>query len=476
MPHQPHPARPILVVDDEAAILLAIDTTLQMAGFNNIVTCGDGRQALDLLARQPVEFVLLDLTMPEMDGGELLDIINSEYPAIPVIIVTGAIDVETAVGCMRSGAFDYIVKPVEEERLVAAVHRALSFIELKRENFALKQHILTDTLENPEAFVNIITASKKMLSIFQYIESIAHTTQPVLIRGETGVGKELIARTLHDLSGLTGRFVAVNVAGLDDNVFSDTLFGHVKGAFTGADRHRAGLIEKAGGGTLFLDEIGDLSPASQVKLLRLVQEGEYFPLGLDEAKTSDARIVASTNMDLWRLQETGRFRKDLNYRLRTHRIYIPPLRERKGDIPFLLDHFIELAARSLKVDKPHVPAELTTLLKTYSFPGNVRELQSMVFDAVSRHKGGTLSMAVFRAHLHSHRQRETADGTTAAPLPAPEQNRIAFGETLPSIKEAVRLLVMEAIKRADGNQTIAAGMLGISQQALSKRLKTMRMD
>ena len=251
MPDQSNPIHPILVVDDEEAILLAIDTTPQIAGLNNVVTCSDSRKALELLGRQQVEVVLLDLAMPHMDGNELLDIINSEYPAVPVIIVTGAVDVDTAVICMRSGAFDYIIKPVEEERLLTALQRALAFIELKRENFALKQHILSDTLENPEAFVNIITASKKMLSIFQYIESIAQTSQPVLIRGETGVGKELVAHTLHDLSGLDRPFMAVNVAGLDDNVFSDTLFGHVQGAFTGADHYRSGLIEKAAGGTLF---------------------------------------------------------------------------------------------------------------------------------------------------------------------------------------------------------------------------------
>ncbi len=240
MTEQMYPALPILVVDDEEAILLSIDTTLQMAGFNNVITCSDSRRAVELLADQQMEVILLDLNMPHMDGREMLDIINREYPSIPVIIVTGAVDVETAVGCMRSGAFDYIVKPVEEDRLVAALQRALAFIELKRENFALKQHILSDTLENPAAFEHIITASKKMLSIFQYIESIAQTSQPALIRGETGVGKELIARTLHDLSGLRGRFVAVNVAGLDDNVFSDTLFGHVQGAFTGAFALRTG--------------------------------------------------------------------------------------------------------------------------------------------------------------------------------------------------------------------------------------------
>ncbi len=260
---RPIPPYPILIVDDEAAILLSVDTILQMTGLNNVMTCQDSRQVMNILASRPVEAMLLDLNMPHVDGRELLGQINQAFPEIPVIIVTGAVEIETAVQCMKLGAFDYVVKPVEDERLISAVHRAMAFRELKRENLALKQHILSDALEQPEAFADIVTRNKKMLAIFQYIESIAQTSQPVLIRGETGVGKELIARVLHKLSGLKGSFVAVNVAGLDDSVFSDTLFGHAKGAFTGAELERHGLIEKASGGTLFLDEIGDLSPASQ---------------------------------------------------------------------------------------------------------------------------------------------------------------------------------------------------------------------
>ncbi len=466
-----NPPQPLLIVDDEPGILLAVDTTLQMAGMNNILTCQDSRKVMGLLAEQPVEVMLLDLTMPHLDGRKLLDMANQEFPDIPVIIVTGAVDVETAVLCMKSGAFDYIVKPVEEDRLVSTVHRAMAFRELKRENFALKQHILTDTLGRPEAFVKIITNNKKMFSIFQYIESIARTSQPVLIRGETGVGKELVAGTLHSLSGLKGQFVAVNVAGLDDNVFADTLFGHVKGAFTGADTTRRGLIEQASGGTLFLDEIGDLSPASQVKLLRLLQECEYLPLGQDEPVRTDVRIVASTNVDLWERQKTGQFRKDLNFRLRTHRISLPPLRERRDDIPLLVDHFLTLAAGDLQKKKPSPPPELFPLLKTYVFPGNVRELQALVFDAVSRHKAGVLSLEVFRSHINKHHRRERSLPENSAEPAGDHAALMTFSDQLPTIREATMLLVAEAVKRAGGNQSIAAGILGISQQALSKRLK-----
>ena len=469
-----HPRRPIMIVDDEEPILLAIDTTLRMAGVNNTITCGDSRRVLELLTDQRIELMLLDLNMPHITGERLLDAVNRDYPDIPVIIVTGAVDVETAVRCIKAGAFDYVVKPVEEERLLTAVNRAISFQDLKRENLALKQHILADTLEKPEAFGDIVTNNQKMLLIFQYIESVSQTSQPVLIRGETGVGKELIARTLHSLSGLPGNFVAVNAAGLDDNVFSDTLFGHVKGAYTGANRSRNGLIEQAAGGTLFLDEIGDLNNISQVKLLRLLQEGEYFPLGRDKPRKSDARIVAATNRNLSRLLETGEFRKDLNYRLRTHRIYIPPLRDRLDDIPLLLEHFLEEAARTLGKKKPTPSRELVTLLKNYSFPGNIRELKSMIIDAVSRHKSGVLSLQAFRSHLNRSQPDKTVP-TKLSPDVNKESPSIVFpGPELPTIKQATDLLVQEAMQRADGNQSIAAGMLGISQQALSKRLKKER--
>jgi DNA-binding NtrC family response regulator len=469
--------QPILVVDDEEAILLSVDTALQMAGFDRVVTCRDSRRVPDLMAKERFELVLLDLTMPYVDGRSLLDHIRSEYPEVPVIVVTGAVDAETAVSCMKAGAFDYVVKPVEEDRLVSTVQRAVAFRELQRENDALRRHLLDGRLQHPEAFAAIVTEDPKMLSVFRYVESVAATSQPVLIRGETGVGKELVARAVHAISGRRGGFVAVNVAGLDDSVFSDTLFGHGRGAFTGADRQRPGLIEKAAGGTLFLDEIGELSLPSQVKLLRLVQEGEYLPLGMDEARTTTARIVASTNADLWRLQKEGRFRKDLNYRLRTHRIAIPPLRERLADLPLLLRHFLQKAAQALGVIAPEPSPDLCRLLEAHPFPGNIRELETLVFDAVSQHRGGELSLETFRRHIDRHRRREDRDNPLPLPdgkAPPGEEGRIRFSEPLPTLRQAARSLVEEAMRRCGGNQTAAAGLLGISQQALSKRLKKMR--
>lgn len=461
-----NPGLPIFVVDDEEAILLSIDTSLRMAGLNNIITCKDSRKVMDLLKGQPIEMMLLDLTMPHLHGEELLDMVRGEFPEIPIIIITGTVEVETAVRCMKSGAFDYVIKPLEEGRLVKAVSQALTFKGLKRENLALKERILSDTLEYPEAFAAIITNNKKMLSLFKYIETIAATPQPILITGETGVGKELIANAIHKVSGLTGPFTAVNVAGLDDHTFSDTLFGHVKGAFTGADRDRNGLVEQAAGGTLLLDEIGDLSHASQVKLLRLLQEGEYLPLGRDTPKYSNARVLTATNQDLWASQKEGKIRKDLFYRLGTYHIHIPPVRDRMDDIPLLVEHFLEEASATLNKKRPTPPRELFTLLSTYSLPGNVRELRSLVFDAVSRHTSKMLSLEVFKSYI-----KKEGKGHPAPELEKEDKTPISFSGKLPTIKQTTELLINEALKRSRGNQTIAAQILGISQPALSKRLK-----
>jgi DNA-binding NtrC family response regulator len=458
---------PIVVIDDEQTILLAIDTTLRMAELSPVITCADSREALPALQRHGASVVLLDLNMPHLDGQALMPRIIEAFPDLPIIIITGIIDVETAVQSMKAGAFDYIVKPIDENRLVAAVHQALKFGALRQENQTLKQHLLGGTLGNPEAFEAIVTHSPAMIAMFHYMESIAPTAQPVLIRGETGVGKELAARAIHELSGRKGPFVAVNVAGLDDNVFSDTLFGHIKGAFTGADAIRKGLIERASGGTLFLDEIGDLNHGAQVKLLRLLQEHEYMPLGSDTTLQSNARVIASTHADLWGLQQQKRFRSDLHYRLRTHRVNIPPLRERKEDLPALIGHFLHQAANALNKHKPVVSPELLKLLESYHFPGNVRELQAMMFDAMAQHKGGKLGLEVFREHL----QRSREAGAKAQDPLAAAQTPVAFGEPLPTIKQAVRLLIAEALQRTGNNQSLAANLLGITQQALSKRLK-----
>ena len=470
MSNQPahYPPLPVIIVDDEAQALSSYDTALRYGGLDNIITCQDSREVLGLLAGQEAEVLVLDLLMPHISGEELLARIKSDFPQIPVVVVTGVDDVETAVRCMKIGAFDYLVKPIDNDRLVTTVGRAIAFQELELENKSLKRGLLSKELKHPEVFSGIITADERMKAIFLYVEAIATTQKPVLITGETGVGKELIARVLHRLSGRTGAFVAANVGGLDDNVFSDTLFGHARGAFTGADHRRAGLIDKASGGTLLLDEIGDLSPMSQKKLLRLLQEDEYLPLGEDVPRQGSARVIATTNQEIHVLEESGRFRKDLYYRLRTHHIVVPSLRGRPGDLPILVDHFLEQAALALGKKKPAFPPELLDLLSAYHFPGNVRELEAMVFDAMSRHGSGILSMIAF--------QEQIAPGSRpgARKVGGEKGERCAamvFPDRLPSIKETTWLLVNEALKRSNGNISVAAGLLGVSHQALRKRLK-----
>ena len=463
-----YPDFPVMLVDDEVQALNSFELTLRSANINHFLRVQDSREVMDLLCGQEAEVMLLDLRMPYVSGNELLPKIIDDYPEIPVIIITAANDVDTAVKCMQLGAFDYIVKPVEKSRLISAVKRAVDLRHLQRENRMLKAHVLGDTLQNPGAFAEIITASTAMRAIFQYVEAIGASPRPVLITGETGVGKELMARVVHAVSRRQGAFVPVNVAGLDDNVFADTLFGHKKGAFTDAQEPRSGMIEQASGGVLFLDEIGDLSAASQVKLLRLLQDGEFFPLGSDMAKRNDARIVVATNQDLDGLLSAGKFRKDLYYRLGDHHVHLPPLRERLEDLPLLVEHFLEKAAAALARKKPTPPDELITLLGTYDFPGNIRELESMVFDAVSSHTSGRLSLETFRLHL-SQKQTKSAGRLYTSTFSG--QSLIAFFARLPTLKQAEQLLVDEALRRSNGNQSIAAMSLGISRQALNKRIR-----
>ncbi|QWV98413.1 sigma-54 dependent transcriptional regulator [Geomonas nitrogeniifigens] len=461
------PAFGILLVDDEPAWLKSFALTLKScAGINNIVTCQESREVMGLLDQGGVGLVLLDLTMPQPCGETLLQQIGESHPGIMTIIVSGMNQLETAVRCMKLGAFDYIVKTDEEDRLVSGVLRAVRILELQQEFRTMSDRMLSRELKHPEAFVDIVTCDPRMHDLFNYVEAVSPSHQPLLITGESGVGKELVARAVHTLSGCSGPLVAVNVAGLDDTVFADTLFGHVRGAYTGADQARPGMIEQAGNGTLFLDEIGDLSIASQVKLLRLLQEGEYFPLGGDRPKRMNARIVVATHRDLAAREAAGEFRRDLYYRLCTHRISIPPLRERVGDIPLLLDYFLNEAAKSLGKKKPTPPKELAQVLATYSFPGNVRELRGMVYNAVSLHKDRILSMESFLKAIGQSRD-------TANP-PLQSQNPFATFERLPTFVEAAELLVEEAISRSNGVQAIAARLLGISAPALNKRLKMSR--
>ncbi|MBF0214458.1 MAG: sigma-54-dependent Fis family transcriptional regulator [Magnetococcales bacterium] len=466
----PPPEEPLIVlVDDDPAILMSASLVLRSAGVGRILTLEDGRQLLPLMEIQEISTVVLDLVMPHISGDTLLPRIVQRHPETPVIVMTATDEVTTAVGCMKDGAFDFLVKPVEENRFVACVRKALEWRGLRQQVGALKRSLLSGRLEHADAFSAIVTASPKMRAVFQYVESIAHTVEPVLITGETGVGKELIAEALHRVSGRGGELVPVNAAGLDDALFADTLFGHKKGAYSGAEESRTGLIAKAARGTLFLDEIGDLGHTSQVKLLRLLQERKYYPLGSDVARVSDARILCATHRDLEAMMAEGRFRSDLYFRLQVHRIEVPPLRERPEDIAPLARHFLAEAAYSLNRELPETPSGFFSLLASGHYPGNARQLRAMIFDAVARNGQGELSLESIRKAVRNG----SGSASSVAVVPVMGEGGLFRGVIgrLPTLKEVEQDLISEALLRAGGNQGVAANFLGISRQALNQRLR-----
>ena len=462
------PRYPILLVDNLQQCLTDTSLALHAEGIDHVAHCQVSDNVMSVLSQEDFSIVVMDPQMPGSSGRSLLQLIVKNFPGLPVIVLTAVNTVETVVECIKDGAFDYMVKPADGVRLAAMIRRGLEIYKPSDRNCPL-----ADTLEYPGEFSDIITQDRNMYSIFRYVEAIARTDLSVLITGETGVGKELIASVLHKLSGREGNFIRVNAAGLDDQLFSDTLFGHERGAYTGADLNRKGLIEQASHGTLFLDEIGDLHLESQVKLLRLLEEETYYRLGDDFETASSARTVVATNREIQYLRDSENFRTDLYHRLKSYHIHLPPLREPTGDIPMLFAYFLESAAKEMDKKTPAATKELHDLLGTYSFPGNVRELQGMVTNAVSRHKEGALSTDSFRQEIEKQSigahegtiLQARAIGVSALPI-------------LPNLKEALKeteqLFIGEALRRADGNQTFAAQLLGLSRQALNKRLSRSR--
>ncbi len=480
MSTQVNPIHPILIVDDEEHILNSFEIALRAGGINNILTLKNSGEVPAILNHRNISVLLLDLLMPSPSGEEILELVNTNYPHIPVLVITGVNSIEKAVHCIKQGAYDYFVKPIEPQHLVSCVKHILELQQLRQENIQLKQKVFSGSLEQEEAFSDIVTRNGTMYTLFQYIETIAQNPHPVLITGETGVGKELIARAVHKAGNRTGDFVSVNIAGLDDHAFSDTLFGHLAGAFTDAKSRRAGMVETAADGTLFLDEIGDLNMDSQLKLLRLIQENEYYPLGSDMPKYSTCRFVFSTWQDLEKKMAKKEFRKDLYYRICTHHLHIPPLRDRTEDLPLLANRFLEEAAEVFHIELPSLPSNLYTLFSNYPFPGNVRELRTMIFDAVIEYKSSYSSEAqhdrpskmpldLFKSYILP---KLTPDQYQTLISSLPENEfRITFPKRLPTLKQAEQMLIEEALRRVNGNQAKAARMLGLSRQALNYRLR-----
>lgn len=455
----------VLLIEDEPMLRLTLGDHLRDRGFE-ILEAGDGETGLRLYREHSPELVTLDLRMEPMDGHEVLSAIRETDWETPVIIISGQGQFDDVVRALRNGACDYLQKPITDLAILdLAVTRALERVALRRGNALLSKAFLADELQRPDDFSDILTVNQRMRDIFRYCEAVARSGEPVLITGETGAGKELLARALHRSSGAAGPFVAVNVAGLDDQTFADTLFGHVRGAYTGADKARGGLMETAQGGSLFLDEVGDLGPQAQVRLLRVLQEREYHPLGSDSPRPLHARILSATNQPLEALRTSPTFRRDFFYRIATHSLAIPPLRSRREDILPLFRHFLGLAAQAQGREVPELSPTLVAALQAYPFPGNVRELKAMAHDSLGHWREGALGLEAIPG-LHSPGDHPEE----AAPQPS-EQAYFTHLPALPTIRTATQALIAEALQRSGGVQKTAAALLGISPQALSERLR-----
>jgi DNA-binding NtrC family response regulator len=385
------PELPILMVDDEKHFLNSLDFKLRSEGITNVECCRDSREVMPKLKENKYSVILLDVLMPYLSGDELLPDIVNQYPEIPVIIITAFPDAKTAKDCMEKGAFECLTKPIEIRELIRTIHETLDLKDTHKEIILHKKELFPDTSSRERSFPNVIARSKEMLLICQTIGLVAFTSRPILLTGETGVGKEFQAREIHNQSHRRGEFILFDNTGLSDEEFAARLYGNRTKLSHGAAAIIEGKLEEAHNGTLFIKEIGDLTLESQAKLLRVLQIREYNPVDSNTLKSTNARIIAATTRNLSTLLQIGSFRYDLYNHLKAHEIHIPPLRERKEDIPLLVDHFLGKAAVIAGIQKPAVPGELLPMLEKYHFPGNVGELKKMVNNAVSSSKSGFLS-------------------------------------------------------------------------------------
>jgi two-component system response regulator HydG len=443
--------RSVLIADDHIEMARLISDKLREEGCRTRVV-DSGKTAIEALGSSLPDLVITDLRMADVDGLDVLDAARGIDPDLPVIIMTAFGAIETAIEAMKRGAWHYVAKPVRLDELMLHVNRAFEHRTLRRVNHQLR-------IESRAGLAALVGKSDVMRELYSLIERVALSSSSVLIRGESGSGKELVARALHDAGSRRDRpFMAINCTALPESLLESELFGHTRGAFTGAISARAGLFVEASGGTLFLDEIGDMAPNLQAKLLRVVQQGEVRPVGSDESRAVDVRVVAATHQDLEQRVADGAFRQDLFYRLNVVPIGVPPLRDRLADIPMLAEHFLA-AARGRNAHSPVVrfAPEIVTALTRYPWPGNVRELENLVERLVvvgTTPEIGLSELAAIAPSVHGNQERFSLPRDRLATLREVEEEYIAW-----------------AIERCGGNKTKAAEILGIDPSTLHRRLR-----
>src|SRR3989339_111259 len=452
----------ILVVDDNQAVLNFLNIFLLQTGKYQIKTLQDSTQTFDLLDSGKYDLLLLDMDMPNVTGLDILKHITENKINITTIVLTGVEDIDLAISAMKLGTYDYMLKPIEEERLIKTIETALEDRKLEINESGISQRLSLETLAYKDVFENIITNDEKMIKIFHYVEKFAITDNSVLIWGESGSGKELIAQAIHKISHRREKkFVAVNAGAFAYELFSSEFFGHEKGAFTGAATNKIGFIEEANGGTLFLDEIGELSLPIQVKLLRVLQEEEFYRLGSTKNIKADVRIIAATNKNLFDEIRKGSFRKDLFFRLNINSINLPALRDRKGDIELLANYFLEKFNSKYKRNIKRISDSLLACLKSYFFPGNVRELMNLINSAIIVETGDELKKKSLPNYfLENNNSYGLVDRESA----------------ICSLAEMEKEHIGKILRFANNNRTKAAEILGISRVNLIAKIKKYSLD
>ncbi len=438
----------VLVIDDEKNIRTGLKAALEMDGYE-VLLAADGDEGLELALHGDVDLVITDLRMPGVSGEEILRRVTSESPGIPVIVLTGHGTVENAVEAMRSGAYDFLTKPLNLDRLSLLVKRALQSRELVLHNRELERE-----MEGRKSFEHIIGKSPAMIKVFEVVKRVAPTKASVLITGESGVGKELIANALHNLSPRKDSpFVKVHCAALAETLLESELFGHEKGSFTGAVSRKRGRFELAHSGTIFLDEIGEIDQSVQIKILRVLQEKKFERVGGEETLEVDVRVVTATNRDLEREIAEGRFREDLFYRLNVVRIHVPPLRERKDDLPLMISAFIKEFAEENGKRIEGIEPKARSALYAYDWPGNVRQLRNCIESAVVLSSGPNITLEDIPPSIRP------GDEIPAVSIPV--------GSTL---SDAEREVILRTLSSCNGNKSRTAEILGIGRKTLHRKL------